>query len=806
MRIERVTVEGFRGHELDVELPLAGVLTGPNGCGKSSLLHAAQLALGQTWPGAENDNKGVASTSALQDATAAAEQFRVVATDSEGESVAFEYSAEANRRNLVASWLRGGSNDAVREAIRERYGSPTIGATLLDFEALRAMDPAALERLVFTLCSGTSEWTAERIISRLAELAPEKAKAESLAELGEQVVRLTGELDEAVYGEDPEPDEPDVRVVLQRCRARAKQGQTDARSAVLATTATLDMAVPEAPELAEVTRLEREAEAAQAEAYAATTRESDVRARLKVAKEQRDKERAEREQRRAQRRARRDEAQKAVGRADVALKVATETVRDLEARKAALAEELGKVRAELAQPFGPTSSPITEQRAAAARKALAAAKKALAAHRSEEPPQLPDDHASDEAAARQEVEQLIAELNSIDKRRSELDVREELAKERLERLEDGTCPECGQPVAEVAEDILSDIGGIQNEVQRLSERRAKVVTSGTAARKRVHEYEAIRQRVATEQEAHSRRGRDLEQDVELATRKADQAQKEHEAALAAGDEGLTRLRDRANALEERVGDLDKMLEQAKGQLEGAKVDQDRAARALDAVPADDDEAPGPDATELLDALVGAEEAAREAKKKAHEAQLAWHEARAQRRAADQTLAAQEEAKARRTQAQAWRDLWACVEQSAFEVERQVLEDMVAPLVEPVNKMAQAYALHLGTFEPRFGKRFQLGWGRPAGFAPLQSLSTGHLTLTVLLLAAAVHRLAESPLRLVLVDNGEALDERNRPVFARLAGWLVAKGYLDQVVIGSVDEDGWDALEVVELGVPHRAAA
>jgi DNA repair exonuclease SbcCD ATPase subunit len=154
-RIVRVRLDGFRGHHIDVPVAPLTVLTGPNMTGKTSVLDGVSLALSGRLPGGQTDETGMTSCKVLEDCAPASQRFAVEVEDDAGETARFEVSIgdEKTTRNVVASFAEGRKNDWHRKAIVERFGTGggVAGLVSLDLEALRALAPAELERLVMRL-------------------------------------------------------------------------------------------------------------------------------------------------------------------------------------------------------------------------------------------------------------------------------------------------------------------------------------------------------------------------------------------------------------------------------------------------------------------------------------------------------------------------------------------------------------------------------------------------------------------------------------------------------------------------------
>jgi len=789
-RITRVRLDGFRGHRLDVPVAPLTVLTGPNMTGKTSVLDGVSLALSGRVPGAPTDETGMTSCEALEDCTPASQRFTVEVEDDAGETARFEVSIgdKKTTRNVVASFADGRKNDWHRKAILERFGTGggVAGLVSLDLEALRALAPAELERLVMRLCGDAhpAEWTTERLLSILAARTMTAAGGETTdaawggvtpANLQEYMAEQeTGRDDASTIGAMT-----DVREVLAVLRDKIESWRSEADSGVRRLKAAAEAEVPEAPSPSEVAELQERRDEQQ---RAVEERATEV-GRLEG--EQR-AERAAIERRRKEL----DAAIEAARREYAGARREVEGLaqRDLQAEVAAAETVIAEAEAEVERLTAVATAGVELPRTFAEAIERIGARVAELQAAEHEPVD-----ALEKAMDAAEVQLDAARTATATARAAEADAKAALehALERARCVAAGKCPTCEQ-----------DTESVHHVRQDEAEAAQVAFDVAKAALEAATRHEQDARARLTEASGRLRKARDHERDLEAAR----SAAKDAEQAAAAARSGIEsdRQRDLALAVQQRANarqrleDLQKSAETHDTTLAAARERQGAA------------EARGQELAQQVRELtvVGEVEAAAAAAVRAASAALAdakaeldaatktFESAKSRRDEADRVLAAREEAAAQRATARAQAAFWRVARTELVKLEREVLADFVAPLVQPVNallEMADAVSLY-GRFAARFGTRFALGFEQADGsFAPLSQLSDGHFAVAMALIVTSIHSLVGGPYRALSIDRAEALDHATRGPLLDILTWLLAEGHLDQVLLGAVDAYTWSEL-------------
>ncbi|MDP3940585.1 MAG: AAA family ATPase, partial [Deltaproteobacteria bacterium] len=495
MRFTQVELAGFRGHVLTLDLPAAGIISGLNGTGKTSIAQAILLATTQQVPGAMTDNEGVVATGPCLDWTGTTGRWGVTVHDSGGAQASFEFAADGDsgRRNVKLSGCDARKNSIVRQALVDRYGAPHVGPMLLDLEAMRAMAPDQLEKMILRLCGGVSEWTPKRLLNEVALGALSRAKQTSVDELALDLPALRARFSELGLAGGSEGDVRDVLLVL---GITSKERQKAARSAVLATNPVLEAPTPDAPDTTTIAGLRQEAEAAQQAAYRASETVAAVRAELDRGREDiRRWERTRAERVRAAEGAV-AEAQRRLDDVRRAYAAATEEERRGKERLEARRAEVGNLEAEmqrLAQQSGGEAAAAAARELAAARQELAQANAEIVAIEAGPEPMVSPEKLRELEAARAVHAESGAEYRGLTGELAAAKADQRVQQQQAAALESGICPTCGQTTHGVLEDMEEDFAAAARLVARIEQDLERTRKVGVAARETIALCEAAQQ-------------------------------------------------------------------------------------------------------------------------------------------------------------------------------------------------------------------------------------------------------------------------------------------------------------------------
>lgn len=772
MRLTQVEVSGLRGRDVVVDLDDLTVIRGPNGAGKTTVAEGVLLALTQRLPGRDVDKQGMATVGPLLDLTAD-RPWTVTARDNDGYAVAFGFRpSEAAGTRQVFPPAHGepgpaGDNAAAREAVAKRYGG-TLGVALLDLEGLRRMEPVALERAVLALCSGSSTWTPRDVLNALVTATMDRVKPDTLdrAELSEDgLAALLEPAVDAVEGPLDAVDQIGRYVGAQR---------TQANSDVRSTRALIDAPIPDAPDAA---TMQRVTDACQtAELAAATAKEQLGGARQRVASLE--EQRASWE---SERRKRQQMAQAAV---DAAESRAREAVREYEQAEHSIEASRAQIRRieeDLIRRASDTGLGAELLKARTERDRAQVALDASGRRLSE----------AEEAwsSARDALERARRAASTA---RAALDRVDGALRDALRNhgaYADGRCPTCRQDLPDNFDTGHEQVEALHVEADEAAMAHERAETLLREAQAAEHAAEGAR--------SDAQRSRRAAED---ALRGAERAVSGLEKRAASGaDTDQARLEGQRDSMALRVEDLARELESLRSSASRSTSGVIEARRCLEAIR--QESCPVEDAP-VRRALDEAELRARQADMDLRQARAARTEADARTLAREEAVARKAEAERARQVAQAWHEIWRAAEAELPGVQAEATAGVLSPLTGPVQKMASAFASQLGSFAVESGGRPRIGWRRGPVVVPLSALSAGEAALTLLMVAAAMHHLANSPLRLVVVDGAEVLDRHNQVAFARLAERLVGAGRLDQVLVCTLPGGTWDGWTVVDMTAPE----
>lgn len=806
--VDRVALEGFCGHQLAVRLGRITVLAGPNGSGKSSVLDALALATTGQLPRAPVED-GLAAVGALRDCTPSVGAFSVSVFAGEQQAT-FRFSAgERGRRSIEASWTGNSRrNEDHLAAIRDRWGSGTPALLSVDVGALRNAGPKELRRAILEICGVIGEgWASQRVIGELVG----RLSAEHAALLRTELVGVELSSQPAKRGpgrprkshEAPPTDGAAAATTdPAECAAAAFEAVgtaiavrlSAARSLVRSRSAEEALELPTAPPEGELMAAKERMEGLETrlrEAQNVVALENQRIDQMRTAHALAVKAAAAA---RAAANRRVEEEASGVRTAQRRLNETRAVLMDLQVQRIdATHPPLPEEPSITAEGFLADESGVTEIRELRAELAKSHAAAAAERARWEREPLA---EYVDDGPLRQ-VANTTHDLHAqaIDRaRRAEMEL---VAARKAYHALDGRaiCPLCGQPAAEAAQASAANYKAAEAALATAAQEAKEFGVAAEAARRVVRE--AGEQNDARHSEAERRERAIFLVDAGimqldallLSARKLAAAN-----ARAAYERDCARRQLLANGqgqrlatLEAQVGEQEIAARAAEGRLaeaqaQAAAVENDARARTAEA---ERDVKSTEGSRNFLPETYSIEQNLRQAR-------TAYHSILAAQQIRADALRRHGEAAERRAEAQALCASWDAIRRELYLFEEATFESFVGPLVGPVNALLKSVRLGgiLGTFRVVFGERFEVGFQRPEGFAPLARLSDGHFAMAMILLMVAVHRLGKSKWRCVALDGAECLDSHNRPLVLRLLSALVARDHLDQALLAVVDGYGW----------------
>lgn len=830
----QITLDGFRGHRLEVPLFPVTVLAGPNRSGKTSLRDGLSLTLSGRIPGVAADKTGMTDVDTLLECAPASREFAIRVTDSQDAKIAFSFSSgdKTGRRDVTCSFAEGRQNNVHRAKIAARYGlnPDALGLLSLDLEGLRRMKPDDLQRAVMRLCGGLeSSWTVSRIVHELIARAwKDSDSAASLA----VVNPASGpqHLAESILQEVQINDGQSVRVlstvtdpreVIAALTAFVEGRISGALSEQRASTEAAKTVIPDAPTQAALDELHATRERAQAVVSEKSEALGALRAQAAEEVRQINAAKAERSQRVQEIAARETQCQQErdacvrqhadlqkqvtslVQKSEQLLCRTEKTKADLDAHQQA---EFTAVTGEVELP----EDLLIE---------LATAQRELNDAQSSPEPRLSAEQEKEGRLGLQQETTATAALKSLSSQKATIRAQMQALENRRTRFSNGCCPECGQnanvPLGNIGKELDSLV---ENEAQldasieaqtialdaarsTIASLNATVKQVNEAARTRLERISAAQNRLLVAEKA---RQKVIEQ-VSAAVREASQRERK-----LAQEESNLRAQYQEN--EKTLASLVAQVVQLENRINGYKQRLAALAQerdALDASPIQETVS-----AELVQAGTEAGQAVNAAQAILQGAQVLYEQSFAQFQQAQEARTRRDAAEAEKKQAQLRGAFWRQVRGQLNALERDILTAFLEPLAMPVNELiAMAEATNVfGTLTARFAPRFSLGFEIPAGqgqeeseasFVPLTQLSDGHFAIAMAMIATAIHmRLGNDHYRGIALDGAEAVDSETRPLLLQMLSWLVSEDHLDQVIIGAVEAYDWEGyaegLKVVDL--------
>lgn len=739
-------ITNFKGQTRTVSLAPHTTVIGNNGTGKSTMLEALYMALTGALPGER------ASSDLYRELAGPADDGRwtVTLTAADGSTITRQWLGGQSRVRVQ----RGPDSDrnADHEAeIAGRWPMPVA----VDVMGVLAMKEAELKTWLMDVCGTAGMWTRDQVLDAVTEAHCEQIQTCG----GGRPLHQYGTKDLPVVELPADLGDPVAVLDVVAVDAAKRLGET--RSTIYALGQRLRDDLPAEPDVAEVARLQRavqEKDAAHAAAVEGMTQ-------LKVAASQA-ADRARRGQKLEQEMARL-EAQISSDRERLA-----SAEESLKAEAARLSEVERQYRAILTttRQDGPYTADIDEQIRVSSMSAGSQQEmleSVTAWRQADGDLECAKTRLQD---AREKTEGVRGELRGVKKRHE------------LLAGYNGVCPACGQATDSVIVGMATDVAEMNVKVSSAEDELKLLEGQFDEAKDKAQR--AHKEKIKLEQKIQANRDlvtKQLQEERNARIR----SHKESVAEVKSLGQQVDKSKDRVRRLQEEIRAINLSEESLTAQLR--RIEEEHAELVVAAA---DSVIPG-----YYDAQIDAAtlQCAR-LREEAVAAAAASVEMETLQKSYDVTMRRRKNMDEEREFQRSLRRSLELLVPAVAAVRARVVSSYVAPLVDGVHAIIGGY---LGEFSAQFSPAFKVGFTRQdsAGnsvFIPLHRLSTGERTIAVVVILATAMELqrerrqqdgdqAPGGLRLLLLDNIEALDDRNIVAFKAMIAWFIQAGVLNQVV-------------------------